>query len=284
MIPEETFLLPNQIVDFHVHLFPDRLFDAIRRRFIVDYKWAVIHNFYWRECIDYLRAARVGPIVYSNYAHKKGVARDLNEWNLSIVEEVPDLFCFVAFHPDDEDGLTDLLGIIDHPRVLGVKLHLLVQRFYPYDERLFPLYELLMAKGKYVLFHVGTGPVGNEFVGVAHFRKLLEYCPGLPAIVAHMGGLEYAEFGDLLTCHPQLYLDTSFSFLPKLGAMFNLGADFLDKHQERILYGSDFPNILFPREEEIETLLAYRLSPQFYRRVFSDNGRQLIAHCTGSLI
>lgn len=276
--------LPEEIIDFHVHLFPDRLFDAIRRSFVTDYQWEVLHKFYWRECVEYLRAAGVGPIVYSNYAHRKGVARGLNGWNRDLLTETDNIFCFTAYHPDDEDALKMAETLLSHPKVMGVKLQLLVQRFYPQDRRLFPLYELVMKKGKYILFHVGTGPVGNEFVGIAHFRELLHHYPELPAIVAHMGGLEYREFGDLLAGHPQLYLDTSFSFLPQLGRMFDLGPDFLEEHRNRILYGSDFPNVLFPRQEEIDTLLGFGLSAEFYRRVFSENGLDLIRKCTGIVL
>ncbi len=274
-------LLPAEIVDSHVHLFPDRLFDAIRRRFVTDYHWQVIHDFYWRDCIEHLREAGVGPIVYSNYAHKQGVARELNEWNREIIAETEKVFCFIAYHPADDDALTMADSLLSLPRVMGVKLQLLVQRFYPHDRRLFPLYDLIIEKGKYILFHVGTGPVGNEFVGVAHFQRLLDHYPNLPAIVAHMGGLEYREFGSLLSRYPQLYLDTSFSFLPQLGRMFDLGTDFLEEHRLRILYGSDFPNVLFPRETEINTLLGLGLSEEFYRRVFSDNARELICKCSG---
>lgn len=276
--------LPEEIIDFHVHLFPDRLFDAIRRSFVTDYQWEVLHKFYWRECVEYLRAAGVGPIVYSNYAHRKGVARGLNGWNRDLLTETDNIFCFTAYHPDDEDALKMAETLLSHPKVMGVKLQLLVQRFYPQDRRLFPLYDLVMKKGKYLLFHVGTGPVGNEFVGIAHFRELLHHYPELPAIVAHMGGLEYREFGDLLARHPQLYLDTSFSFLPQLGRMFDLGPDFLEEHRNRILYGSDFPNLLFPRQEEIESLLGFGLSAEFYRRVFFQNGRDLIDKCTGMIL
>jgi predicted TIM-barrel fold metal-dependent hydrolase len=74
-------------------------------------------------------------------------------------------------------------------------------------------------------------------------------------------------------------MDTAFSFLPGLGAMFDLGADFLETYRERILYGSDFPNILFPREEEIDTLLNLDLSQDFYDAVFRDNGLRLIQEC-----
>lgn len=276
MIQPATGRLPQPLVDFHVHLFPDKLFDAIRRQFVADYGWNVLHSLYWREALAYLRERGVGTPVYSNYAHKPGIARGLNDWNLNILTETPNLYCFAAFHPADDDGLAMAEALLDHPRILGFKLQLLVQRFFPDDSRLFPLYELLMAKGKRLLFHVGTGPVGNEFVGVVPFRRLLSRYPGLPAIIAHMGALEYGAFGELLEDHPQLMMDTAYSFIPRLGSMFDLGGDFLERNRERILYGSDFPNILFPREEEIDTLLNFNLSREFYDAVFRDNGLRLI--------
>jgi predicted TIM-barrel fold metal-dependent hydrolase len=279
-MPPEAKRLPQPQVDFHVHLFPDRLFDAIRRQFVTDYGWSVLHPLYWRESVAYLRERGVGPVVYSNYAHRKEIARGLNDWNQNILTELSDLYCFAAFHPDDKDGLAMAADLLDHPRILGFKLHLLVQRFYPDDERLFPLCELVMAKRKRLLFHVGTGPVGNAFVGVAPFRRLLARYPDLPAIVAHMGSLEYGAFGKLLADHPGIYMDTAFSFLPKLGSMFDLGNDFLETNRERILYGSDFPNILFPREDEIDTLLGLDLSQSFYDAVFRDNGLRLIRECS----
>jgi predicted TIM-barrel fold metal-dependent hydrolase len=271
-----TRRLPKPFVDFHVHLFPDKLFDAIRRQFVADYGWNVLHPLYWRESLTYLREQGVGTAVYSNYAHRSGIARGLNDWNLNVLAEIPNLHCFAAFHPEDDDGLAMAAALLDHPKILGFKLQLLVQRFFPDDERLFPLYELVMEKGKRLLFHVGTGPVGNEFVGIIPFRRLLARYPGLPAIIAHMGALEYGAFGELLVDHPRLYMDTAFAFIPRLGSMFDLGGDFLERHRERILYGSDFPNIIFPREDEIDTLLGLDLSQEFYDAVFRDNGLRLI--------
>ena len=272
--------LPSPVVDFHTHLFPDRLSDAIRRQFVVDYGWSVLHDLYWRETVEYLREHGVGPIIYSNYAHKKGVARSLNDWNVHILEKLDEVYCFAACHPEDGDLLAMAADLLSHPRIIGFKLQLLVQRFYPDDERLFPLYELVMEKKKRLLLHVGTGPVGNEFVGIAPFRRLLARYPDLPANIAHMGGLEYAQFGALLDDHPALYLDTAFSFLAGAGLMFDLGNDFLENHKERILYGSDFPNVILPREEEINALLNRNLSQDFYNAVFRDNGLALIQDIT----
>lgn len=268
--------LPKNIIDFHVHLFPDRLFEKIWEFFAGGYGWDVRHRLYYRECVEYLRGRGVETIVYSNYAHREGVAERLNEWNLAVLDEFPDLYCFAAYHPGDGNALEMARKMLEHPRVLGFKLQLLVQRFHPHDERLFPMYELVMERNKRILFHVGTGPVGNEFVGFAHFARLLERYPDLSANVAHMGALEYREFFDLLDEHPRLFFDTSFSFLAGLPARFDLGNDALERHRDRILYGSDFPNIIFPREDEIDHLLGLDLSQEFYDAVFYENGMRIL--------
>jgi len=266
--------LPPRIADFHVHLFPDRMFDAIWERFVSDYGWDVIHHLYYRECMDHLAERGVELVVYSNYAHRKGVARWLNDWNLKVLDEYENLYCFAAYHPDDPDALAMAEELLEHPRILGFKLQLLVQCFYPYDERLFPLYELIRERKGRILFHVGTGPVGNPFVGADAFLTLMERFPDLRANVAHMGGLEYARFLEIVDRFPGLVLDTSFSFLP--GFSYDQGALSLAGREDRIVYGSDFPNLIFPRESEIENLAGMDLPESFYRRVFWENALELV--------
>jgi len=269
-------VIPENIVDFHTHLFPDKLIDAIWGKFLNDYNWDVIYRLYHRECIDFLKRHHVSHIVYSNYAHKKGVAEGLNRWNRSVLDEFPHLYCFAAIHPDDENCMEIAKNIISHPKVLGFKLQHLVQHFYPYDERLFPIYDLVMEKDKRILFHVGTGPVASPYVGIQHFEKLLKTYPDIPANVAHMGAFECREFMDLLDDHSDLYFDTSFAFFNGMDMGFNLDPSYLEKNKDRIVYGSDFPNLIFPREEEIDTLVSLGLSDEFYQKVFFNNGMELI--------
>jgi len=187
-----------------------------------------------------------------------------------------DIYCFAAFHPDDDDYMANAETILSHPQVLGFKLQLLVQNFYPYDERLFPLYELVMQKGKRILFHTGTGPVGNKYTGIRNFKKVLKRYPDIPANIAHMGALEFEAFMDLLNAHKNLFFDTSFTFFKQADMGFNLGPEILEENKDRIVYGSDFPNLIYPREEEIESLLEMGLSDEFYQKVFFQNGMKLI--------
>jgi predicted TIM-barrel fold metal-dependent hydrolase len=273
--------IPDKIIDFHVHLFPDRLFESIWQFFEKNYGWKVLHHLYYRQCVDYLRQRDIGTIVYSNYAHKQGVAEGINAWNLKVLEEIPDLYCFAAYHPGDANALEMAEKLLRHPRIIGFKLHLLVQCFYPYDKRLFPLYEMVQASNKRLLLHVGTGPVGNEFVGLEHFKKLMRQFPELPANVAHMGALEYQGFMELLDDHPNLYLDTAFTFYPGLPGSFNLNPEHLEHNRGKIIYGSDFPNLILPREMELDCLLGYHLSQEFYDAVFRSNALRILKSITG---
>jgi uncharacterized protein len=268
--------IPPSIIDFHVHLFPDKGFDAIWKYF-ASAGPGVLYKYYSGECIEYLNEHNVNTIVFSNYAHKKGVAEVMNEWNIDILEKFKNLYCFAAYHPDDGNALKYAEQMIKHPRVVGIKLHLQVQNLYPHDERLFPLYEMLIDRKKRILLHVGNGPTGSECVGFDQFEKLLHRFPDLPANIPHMGGLEFKKFIELLDKHPNLYLDTAYSFWPNMFFTFNLGPEYLEKYKDKILYGSDFPNVILPREGEIEYLLSLDLSQDFYDKVFYANGMKLLS-------
>jgi len=267
--------VPPAIIDFHVHLFPDKGFDAIWH-FFATRGAEVLHHLYSMECVDYLHAHGVERIVFSNYAHKKGIAAPMNEWNLDLLGVDDQLYCFAAFHPDDDDALQYAEQMLSHPRVVGIKLHFQVQRLYPHDRRLFPMYEMVMEKRKRLLLHVGNGPSSNEFVGWEHFKPVLERYPDLPANIPHMGCYEFQRFIDLLDAHPRLYLDTAYTFWPGLPFTFNLDHGYLERYSHRILYGSDFPNIILPRMGEIDHLLSFDLPQTFYDRVFYANGLKLL--------
>jgi predicted TIM-barrel fold metal-dependent hydrolase len=275
-------ILPDKMIDFHVHLFPDNIFEAIWKTLNRQYGIIILYKYYYRQCIEYLAAHNIHYIVYSNYAHKKGIAQWLNTWNKGILTEFENLYCFAAYHPDDENALIYAEEILSISRVVGIKLHYMVQKFHPDDERLFPLYEMVIEKKKRLLLHVGTGPVGNEFVGIKRFSNLMKRYPNLPANIAHMGGLEFSEFMQLLDVYPNLYLDTSFTFWPQAPWVFNLDTSLLTKYQDRIIYGSDFPNIFLPREDEISYLQKLNLSDDFYNKIFWDNGIKLLAGASES--
>jgi len=263
-------------VDFHVHLFPDDMARAVWKAFKRDYDLRIRHRLYHRECIDFLHAQGVKWMVFSNYSHRQGFAKELNHWNVSVLDEYAKLYCFLAYHPSDEDGPQQIEKLLAHDRVLGVKLNLMVQKFPLDDPRLFPLYELMQERGKRMLLHVGTAPVAADFLGLDRLENILRRFPRLKANIAHMGGREYERMLRLLDEYESLYVDTAYVFIKDSPWGFDLDPSWLERYRDRILYGSDFPNLPVPHDEEINQLKSLGLSNQFYSKIFRDNGKTLL--------
>ncbi|MFL5398303.1 MAG: amidohydrolase, partial [Myxococcales bacterium] len=78
------------IVDAHVHLFPDRLAEAIRRWFS-EHAWEIRYQIGVEEAVRTLREGGIDRMVALPYAHKPGMARALNDFTLSIAREHPEI-------------------------------------------------------------------------------------------------------------------------------------------------------------------------------------------------
>ncbi len=271
---------PFPCIDVHVHLHPPRLAAAIERHFGRE-GWAPGHGFDPRKVADSLAARGVTRFCCLTYAHQPGMARDLNRWMAEVTAALPAAIGFGTLHPDDPDvdavaaEATGLLGL------RGFKFHHSVQRFHVDDERLFGVYERAEAAGHLFVLHVGTLPYRDPFTGVAGFRRVLARFPRLTAIVAHMGAFESDAFLALLDAHPNLYVDTTMTLAP--AAARYTGTDpaaitdaALVRHQDRILFGSDFPLIPYDYDEERRWAWDRDLPDAVRRRIFHDNAARLL--------
>jgi len=223
--------------------------------------------------------------VYFSYAHKAGMARDINAWLHAIRPRVPAGIPLGTIHPDDPDMLKvaeeALVGFGFH----GFKFHINVQRFYPDDPRVLPVYERLLALDRFLLIHVGSAPWPNEYDGFPRFERVMERFPALKVVVAHMGSFETRQFLELMPRCPNLYLDTTMAFAPihdeyrKIDTRVNrisVTNDDLVRHQDRIVFGSDFPILPYPYEEERVALWLRDLPLPVYQKIFHDNAAALL--------
>ena len=67
------------VVDAHVHLFPDGVFEAIWRWFDT-HGWPIRYKLHTPKVLDFLFTRGVSRFVALHYAHKPGMARALNEY------------------------------------------------------------------------------------------------------------------------------------------------------------------------------------------------------------
>ena len=77
-----------RVVDAHVHIFPDHLFSAVWQWF-EQFGWPIRYRLTSPEIINFLLARGVNHIVALHYAHKPGVARDLNTYMAKLSQSHP---------------------------------------------------------------------------------------------------------------------------------------------------------------------------------------------------
>ncbi|MHA1682148.1 MAG: amidohydrolase family protein [Promethearchaeota archaeon] len=262
--------------DAHVHGFPDGLFDAIWEYFANNY-WFIKYRLHSHECIAFLRAAGAMGASILNYAHKPNISRDLNDWSHEFGKSNAGIISFGTIHPGD-DYLIDELDRVLSPEMLdlaGLKLQILVTDFDPDSRELDVVYEKLLEHGKILVIHVGTGPAANAHVGISHLVPILERYPGLKLQVPHLGCFEYMDFFHLARDHRNIYFDTAMILVAH-----NLFSDefnfdelldaFLDV-QDRIMFGSDFPNIPYDYSLAIQSIIDLPVSDAIREKIFWRN-------------
>jgi predicted TIM-barrel fold metal-dependent hydrolase len=271
---------PFSCIDVHVHLHPPRLAAAIERHFARE-GWVAAYPFDPAKVADTLAERGVTRFCCLTYAHKPGMARELNRWMAETTPGLTGAIGLGTLHPDDPDVDAIAAEATGSLGLRGFKFHHSVQRFHVDDERLFGVYERAEAGGHLLVLHVGTLPYRDQFTGVAGFRRVLARFPRLTAIVAHMGAFESAAFLELLETHPNLYVDTTMALAPAAAAY--VGGDpaaitdaALLRWQDRVLFGSDFPLIPYDYDEERRWAWERALPDAVRRKIFHDNAARLL--------
>jgi hypothetical protein len=208
------------------------------------------------------------------------MARELNRWLADAAAGLPDGIPLGTVHAADDEPGTIVEEALGRLGLAGLKLHIQVQRFHPDDPRLDPVYERLVAHDRVLVIHVGTGPHTNAFTGLARFAGVLARFPALRAVVCHMGAFETRLALSLLERFPHLHLDTTMAMTPATTPYTRIDPGLvrdedLLRHRDRIVFGSDFPNLPYPYEEERGGLWARDLPLPVYQRIFYENARQL---------
>ena len=129
-------------VDIHTHLHPPWLWRAIRRWFADKPGWEFRYPTEPEAVARVLAEHDVERFVFFSYAHKPGLARELNGWLAETAARLPAGLALGTLHPGDPDVLDVAREALDRYGFKGFKFHINVQRFHPDDPRLLPVYEL----------------------------------------------------------------------------------------------------------------------------------------------
>jgi uncharacterized protein len=245
------------VIDAHVHVFPDRIFEAVWRWFD-QFGWPIRYKLYADDVVTHLRSRGVQHLVLLHYAHRPGVARFMNDFVADLVKR-HDGVTGVATVCPGEDGAEQILEDAFANGLNGVKLHCHVQAMAADDARMWPVYELCQARNKPVVIHAGREPASDALpvhphtiCHVSRVEKILQAFPRLKLCVPHMGIDELDAYGALITRYDTLWLDTTMI----LSSYFPIDDPWrrLSVRPDRIHFGTDFPNLPYAWDRELKAV------------------------------
>jgi hypothetical protein len=266
------------VVDAHTHLFPDGLFGAIWSWFD-EHGWPVRYRLSAPALVEFLRSRGVAHMVALHYAHRPGVALELNRHMATLCRELPGVTGLATVFPG-EPGAAAILEEGFELGLAGVKLHAHVQCFDLDGEAVRPVYECCAANGMPLLMHAGREPRSPAYncdpyitCGADKVERVLRRYPRLRLCVPHLGADEFERYRRMIEDHDNLWLDTAMALADYLpGAAPPPLAEY---RADRVIYGTDFPNIPYAWDRELRRIVDAGLPGERLRLLLAKNATEL---------
>jgi predicted TIM-barrel fold metal-dependent hydrolase len=264
------------IVDVHVHFLPERMLHKVWAYFdnaSTHYgtPWPIQYRTPEPERVATLRKLGVQTFAPLVYPHKPGMGRWLTEWVTGFAAATPDAVPTATLYP--EPDVTEYLGAAVEAGARVVKVHVQVGAFDPRDPLLRPAWGLLADAGVPVVVHCGHGPIPGAHTGLDVFGEVLAEHPRMRAVLAHAGMPDFVAALDLVHRYEGVHIDTTMVGTAFSNRFAPLPADWparLADVADRVVFGSDFPNIPYPYAEQVQAVAEWaaadpRLGDRFLR-------------------
>jgi len=279
----ESLGLPG-VIDVHTHFMPKSVMDKVWKYFdakgpMTRRAWPITYRTDEAQRVNTLRRFGVRWFTSLVYAHKPQMAEWLNQWAAQFALTTPDCLHTATFYP--EPGAADYVARAVDAGAKVFKAHIQVGDYDPNDPLLDGVWGILQEAAVPVVIHCGSGPVPGNHTGPDPIRSLLRRYPRLALVIAHMGMPEYADFLDICAAHENVHLDTTMAFTPFVDDMMPAPAEVLRRLPDvadRILFGSDFPNIPYDYATAMTAITTLDgVDDAWLRGVFYGNAARLFA-------
>jgi hypothetical protein len=162
----------------------------------------------------------------------------------------------------------------------GVKLHCHVQVFAPDDPQLEPIYAACQRHDQVLVMHAGREPKSPAYAvdthaicAVERVEAVLRAFPRLRLCVPHLGADEFRGYARLAERHETLWLDTTM-----VAADYFPGpplAELLRVRPDRLIFGTDFPNIPYAWDRELKQIVGQKLPEAVLAGILGENAKAL---------
>jgi uncharacterized protein len=263
------------VIDAHVHIFPRSIFSSIRKWFDEN-AWHIRYQMTSSRIFEFLLSRGIKHIIALQYAHKPGIARQLNKYMSEKCREYDNQVTGMATVFPGENNAEKVLQEAFDSGLGGLKLHAHVQCFDMNGEQMNRLYECCRINNKPVVMHVGREPKSiayscdpYQLCSAERLEHVLRDFPDLKICVPHLGFDEISAYRKLIEKYDNLWLDTTMvitDYFP-IEEKIALG----HYRSDRIMYGSDFPNIPYAWDRELKELKATDISHEALEKISYKN-------------
>lgn len=228
------------IIDFHTHAFADDLAPRVISKLEAEGDCHAALDGRVDTLLASMDRAGIARSVVCPIATKPAQFEGIRNWAREVRSRQPRLEMFLSVHPDDPDALAHIDQTADEG-FQGLKFHPYYQEFTLDDDRLFPLYERIAARGLIAVFHTGFDIAypPDRICDPVRVRRVADTFPTLKLVATHLGAWrDWDNAREHLIGRP-LYIETSYSIwdMPAEQARELI----LAHPPEYLLFGSDSP-------------------------------------------
>ncbi len=270
------------LVDIHTHFMPDRVHEAVWRYFDeVEPRFGRAWPIHYRQPaarrVELLAELGVRHFTALLYPHKPDMAESLCRWGREFAAATPGCAPTGTFYPEPSAA-----GYVAEALEAGTavfKAHVQVGGYDPRDPLLDPVWGQLAEAGVPVVVHCGSGPMSGRFTGPTPFGEVLARHPRLTAVIAHCGFPEYEAHLDFVDRYPNVHVDTTMVGTRYFDEVAELPPEVIARLGalgDRVVLGTDFPNIPYPYAEQLAALESWGHGDDWLRAVCWDNGARLL--------
>ena len=262
-------------VDVHTHVWPERIAGPVLDALVNQLGIPAIARNTVESLKAHMRASVTDKSVVLGVVVRADQVTRANDWLIGIQDDM--LVPFGAMHPDLEDKADEVRRLRENG-IKGIKLHPMMNQFYPDDPKMFPVYEE-MGDDMVLEIHSGSLPhigcVDPVYSPPQRIMNVVRQFPRLKVMALHLGGFYMLDEAEReLIGRDNVFIDTTWPPSLREVAAQTLAA-IINKHgPDKVCFGTDFP--LASQVDDARYLQQMPISARAQDRILGENARQLI--------
>lgn len=274
------------IIDFHTHTFPEAIAHKAIEKLSSSERLSPFTDGTNNNLLQSSYEAGVDLNILLPVVTKPSQTPSINQLAVSYNKSNDRLYSFGGIHPDN-DNYKEILDYLADNGIKGIKLHPVFQNTYIDDIKYLRIVDYACENDMVVLFHTGLdiSEPDSPYSSVSHTLSMLKSISYEKIVLAHMGGWAcWTEALEMLSTHPNVYVDTAFCLPSPVPTHNNPTASYLDEKTfleivkvvgyNHVLFGTDSP--WTEQKASIEAIRSLPLTKKEISCILGENAKNLL--------